>query len=170
MEKRKPLKSERAPKHKTSKPRHKILEAQLEAICKLIVFWRDASQCVERHIDGGRCGGGIQWGHYIPRNQSNRLKYELGNTHAQCRDHNMLHLRGAQTMGVWFASYFGVDVAQAMEAEREAHRGEKNYTVQELEALLAHYENLYQNRFYVDLELDALITNGYYGSVIARIK
>ncbi len=163
----KPSKADRPKRRKASKPRSKILKAQLEAICKQIVFWRDGAECVEKNIDGVRCGGGIQWGHFIPRSQSAWLIYEIGNTFAQCRDHNGLHKHGAQTMAIWFCDYFGAEVAKALEAERDAHR-KQDRNVVELEELLAHYDELYQNRYYVTPERDALIRAGYFGEVIKR--
>ena len=161
-------KPEKQKKQKKAKvmPKRKMLEAQIEAISKLIVFWRDGCQCVEADIDGVRCGGGNQWGHYIPRQQSRWLKYDLGNTFSQCRNHNNLHDKGSQTMGTWFSSTFGVQAALAMEKERDAHRGEKNKTVQELEEMLAHYDELYQNRYTADLTIGGLVMGGYYGEII----
>lgn len=161
----KPKPVKQAKKSKRTKPRRKILEQQLEAVVKLIVFWRDGAECVERHIDGARCGGGIQWGHYIPRQQSRWLKYNLA-TFAQCRNHNNLHDKGAQTMGVWFCDTFGTEAAKALELERAAHRGQPQQTIQELEEMLAHYDELYQNRYFVELTLERLVAAGYYGEVI----
>lgn len=151
---------------KQRKPARKILEQQLEDICKHLVFWRDGAQCIERNIDGARCGGGIQWGHYIPRQQSRWLKYEIGNTFAQCRNHNNLHDKGAQTMGAWFALTFGVTAVVMLEAERAAHRGDKNQTVDELRDMLDRYTELYQNRYFVGLELCDLVAAGYYGETM----
>jgi len=161
----KPTKADRPKKRKVSKPRRKILEAQLEDICRQLVFWRDGSQCIERDIDGVRCGGGIQWGHYIPRQQSKWLKYDLGNTFCQCRNHNNLHDKGAQTMAAWFGLKFGAGVQLKMEQVRDWHRGAKDRTIQELEEMLAEYDELLQNRYHVDLTHDALMAAGYYGKV-----
>jgi hypothetical protein len=162
----KPVKGDRPKKPKPSKSKRKILEVQLEALSKLIVHWRDGAMCVERHIDGTRCGGGIQWGHYIPRNESAWLKFDLGNTYSQCRDHNGLHKHGSQTMGVWFVKEFGQHVADAMQAERSAHRNQDRKTW-ELEEMLARFEQLYQDRFYAPLDdLQAMIAAGYYGEVV----
>jgi len=161
----KPTKEKKQKKAKVL-PRRKLLEQQIEATSKLIVFWRDGQQCIEVEIDGVRCGGGNQWGHYIPRKQSHWLKYDLGNTFCQCRNHNNLHDKGSQTMGAWFSMTFGADTALAMEQVRNAHRGEKKMTVQELEELLAHFDDLYQNRYTVNLDLRSLIAAGYYGETI----
>ena len=141
---------------------------QLEDICKLITHWRDGAECVERHIDGVRCGGGIQWGHYIPRSESKWLKYDLGNSFSQCRNHNNLHDKGSQTMGTWFTKQFGQDAADAMQAERDTHRDGKDRPLFELEEMLAEYTELYQNRFFVDLETYPLLHKGYFGKVIQR--
>jgi len=161
----KPTKADRPKKTPRPKNRRKILESQLEDICKAIVFWRDGAECVERFIDGNRCGGGIQWGHYIPRQQSGWLKYEIGNTFCQCRNHNNLHDKGSQTMAAWFGGVFGVNAQMKMEVERDAHRGKSQRTIQELEELLAYYDELYQNRFYVHLNLNTLMNAGYYGKI-----
>lgn len=165
----KPTKEDRPKKKKSTKPRRAILEQQIEAMSKQIVFWRDGCECIEKDIDGVRCGGGVQWGHYIPRQQSRWLKYELGNTFCQCRNHNNLHDKGAQTMGVWFASTFGAEAALAMEAERNKHRGEKNKTTQELEDLLADMDELYQSRYITDLDIASLVDAGFFGDVIKRV-
>lgn len=156
---------------KAKKPSRTILEKQIEAIAKLIVFWRDGSECIERHIDGRRCGGGIQYGHYIPRAQSSWMKWNLGNTHAQCRNHNNLHDKGAQTMSAWFGNVLGNDVQKAFEKEvSEAIQGKWKYKIYELEAMLKEYDELYQNRYYVDAgNLNELVEKGYYGNIIQRV-
>jgi len=158
-EKRK--KTKRVPVEK----RRKRLEKQLEGIVKLIIFWRDGQQCVQRNMDGARCGNGLMWGHYIAQKQSHWLKYDLGNVFVQCGSHNYLDFHGDKSYGVWFISTFGVDTAQAMENERNARRGHK-HTIDELEIMLARYDDLYQNRFTVDLTMSGLVLGGYYGSII----
>jgi hypothetical protein len=164
----KPKPEKRVKKKRTfSKPRRKVLEGQLEAICKLIVFWRDGAVCVERGIDGVRCGGGLQWGHYIPRKQSSWLKYHLGNTFAQCRNHNNLHDKGSQTMAAWFGKTFGAKAQLALENERNFARSQNlKHTIPQLETMLAHYDELYQNRYFVELDTESQIEAGYYGEVI----
>lgn len=164
----KPTKESRPKKTPRPKNRRKILEGQIEAICKQIVFWRDGAECVERFIDGQRCGGEIQWGHYIPRKQSGWLKYDIGNTFCQCRNHNNLHDKGSQTMAAWFGAKFGSDAQIALENERDAHRGKSQRTIQELEELLGYYDSLYQSRYFVDINLEALLAGGYYGNVYKK--
>jgi hypothetical protein len=118
-------------------------------------------------VDGARCGGGIQWGHYIPRSESKWLKYDLGNSFSQCRNHNNLHDKGSQTMGTWFTKEFSQEVADAMQAERNAHRGGEDRPLFELEEMIAEYTELYQNRFYVNAgSLYDLIVQGFYGKVV----
>jgi hypothetical protein len=143
----------------------KRLEKQLEGIVKLIIFWRDGQQCVQRNMDGGRCGNGLMWGHYIAQKQSHWLKYDLGNVFVQCGSHNYLDFHGDKSYGVWFISMFGVEAARAMEIERNAGRGKK-HTIDQLEFILAHYDDLYQNRYTVNLDLRSLVAAGYYGSII----
>lgn len=146
-------------------PHRKIVEQQLEDIIKLIVFWRDGQQCVEHEIDGARCGNGLQWGHFIPRSQSRYLKYDLA-TFCQCGSHNNLHAKGAQTMVTWFVKTFGAHAQAEIERIAREHANEKQRTIQELEDLLAYYTDLYQNRHFVNLDLESLVEAGYYGQVI----
>jgi len=135
----------------------------------MIVFWRDGNECIERHIDGRRCGGEIQYGHYVPRKQSSWLKWDLGNTFAQCRNHNNLHDKGAQTMGTWFGDVFGNDVQKVIEKEvSSAIQEKRKHKTFELEEILAHYDELYQNRYYVKdtSNINELIEKGYFGEII----
>lgn len=163
----------RPPKGKRTqtKPRRKVLEMQLEAIVKQIVFWRDGSECVLRHIDGGRCGGKLNWGHFIPRSRSGWLKYDLA-TFVQCDSHNLIHDSrktggGDPIFGLWFSQTFGLPALESMSNEQRLHTGDKR-TIPELEELLAHYDDLYQNRYYVNFEIPDLIRAGYYGEVIKK--
>ena len=121
-------------------------------------------------MDGWRCGNGLMWGHYIAQGQSSWLKYDLGNVFVQCGNHNGLDHNGDKSYAVWFVSTFGVEVARAMDAERDAHReksGAKQRTIQELEELLAHYDALYETR-YGSYEFGEMIGLGYYGEIIKR--
>lgn len=146
--------------------RRKILCKQLEAIVKEIIFWRDAQVCVQAATDGHRCGNGLMWGHYIAQKQSAWLRYELGNVFVQCGNHNQLDFRGDKSYALWFMTTFGPAAAQAMENERDAHRDGKQRSVVELEELLAHYDNLFQNRFFVSADIPSLIEAGFYGEII----
>jgi len=153
-------------KKKASKPRAKILEKQIEEIAKLIIFWRDGQDCVMKQMDGGRCGNGLMWNHFIAQKQSNWLRLDLGNVFCGCGNHNFLDFRGDKTLSIWFMKTFGTYTAEAMNKEKIAHSGGKKRTVAELEELLAHYDELYQNRYTVDLSLSSLIRAGYYGEII----
>jgi hypothetical protein len=140
----------------------KKLEKQLEAIVKLIIFWRDGQECVMSKMDGSRCGNGLMWNHFIAQKQSHYLKFDLGNVFCGCGNHNLLDFRGDKTLSIWFMRTFGVDAAEAM--SNAAHNGKR--TIEELENLLAHYDSLYQNRYTVDLDLKSLIWAGFYGNII----
>lgn len=157
-------------RRKQSKPRRKILEAQIEAMVKQIVFWRDGGECVERNVDGGRCGGKMNWGHFIPRSRSKYLKYDLA-TFVQCDNHNLIHDSkrtggGDPIFGLWFAKTFGLEALEAMSREQREHLNGKDRTIPELEEMLAHYDELYQNRYYVELDTPSLVKAGYYGKII----
>lgn len=166
----KPVKQPKG-KRVTSPSRRAILEKQLEAIVKMIVFWRDGSQCVLQNIDGHRCGGKMNWGHFIPRARSKYLKYDLA-TFVQCDSHNLIHDSrktggGDPIFGLWFAKTFGVEALQAMSNAQREHLGANGkHSIPELEEMLAHYDDLYQNRFYIDNTFDGLVQGGFYGEII----
>ena len=159
------------PKKEPLGKRKKRVEEQLEAMVKLIVHWRDSSQCVLREIDGGRCGGKVNWGHFIPRARSAYLKYDLA-TFIQCDSHNLIHDSrktggGDPIFQLWMAQTFGYNVVMALSVEQRAHIGrDGKHSLDELEAMLAHYDELYQNRYTVNLDTKSLIEAGYYGEII----
>jgi len=142
--------------------------AKIEAIVKMIVFWRDGGECVEKEIDGGRCGGKMNWGHFIPRSRSKFLKYDLA-TFVQCDSHNLIHDSrktggGDPIFGLWFTKKFGVLALERLSEIQREHIDGKNHAVSELEEMLAHCDKLYQNRFYVNLDTASLVNGGYYGN------
>lgn len=143
----------------------RILEKQIEAVVKLIVAWRDGQVCVLSNIDGARCGNGLMWNHIIGQNQSRWLRLDLGNVVFGCGNHNMLDFHGDKTLWLWYVKTFGVTVAEAMQAEKMRHIGEK-YQLCELEDMLAHYDNLYQNRHTAALTREGLVRGGYYGEIV----
>lgn len=156
----KPTKQPKA-KRTTTKSTRTMLEKRLEELCREIVFWRDGSQCVEREIDGGRCRGPIQWGHFIPRQQSAWLKYSIGNTFCQCAGHNLLHDKGAQTFQSWYAMTFGADALRFIDAESRAYVGAK-YQIHELGEMIVDYEHLLELRPPV-YRFSDLVLMGYFG-------
>jgi len=162
----KPAKEKKVKRVPIEKQRRK-LEKQIEAIVKLIIFWRDGQQCVMSKIDGGRCGNGLMWNHFISQKQSGFLRLDLGNVFCGCGNHNLLDFRGDKTLAIWFMRTFGTTAAEAMQSAARDMRGKKR-TLEELENLLAHYDDLYQNRYTTDLSISALIRNGYYGEIIKQ--
>lgn len=174
---RKPLVKSLQVKASPAKPkvgnRRKILEAQIEAMVKQIVFWRDQSQCVLQQIDGGRCAGRVVWGHFVPRARSKYLKYDLA-TFCQCDGHNLIHDSrktggGDPIFGLWVTDTFGVETLRAISLEQRAHLGANGKrSIPELEDMLARYDHLYDMRFYVELTIPALVEKGYYGEVIQK--
>lgn len=163
----KPQKQAKKSRKARTMPRRKQVEQQLESIVKRIVFWRDGSECVLRHIDGGRCRGKMNWGHFVPRKSSRFLKYDLA-TFVQCDGHNFLHDRSDPIFGLWFSKTFGLAAHEALSVKQRANTG-ANYeqSTQDLEVMLERYLEMYDNRFYVGLDLDSLITAGYYGQTVA---
>ena len=161
---------ERKPRKAKVIPRRKQLEQQLEAIVKLIVFWRDGCQCVEHEIDGGRCGGKLNWGHFIPRSRSKYLKYDLA-TFVQCDSHNLIHDSrktggGDPIFGLSFVQTFGVAALEALSKAQREHIDGKVQTILELEELLTHYDDLYQCQYFVNTDIPSRIAAGYYGEII----
>lgn len=167
----KPTKADRPKKAKRSQPRRKMLEMQIEAMVKQIVFWRDQSQCVLVNIDGGRCNGKMNWGHFIPRARSKYLKYDLA-TFVQCDAHNLIHDSrktggGDPIFGLWFVETFGQNALREISrVQREMIASNGKHSIPELEEMLAHYDDLYQNRYYVSLDTMSLVLAGYYGEII----
>ena len=145
----------------------KRLEKQIEEIGKLIMYWRDGQQCVMSQIDGARCGNGLMWNHFIGQKQSHYLRLDLGNFFCGCGNHNMLDFHGDKTLSIWFMQTFGVQTAAALNKQKLEHAGHK-WQIHELESLLAHYDDLYENRFTVNLDLQSLIKAGYYGETVRQ--
>ena len=145
--------------------RKKILEKQLADIAKMIIAWRDGQVCVMGQIDGARCGNGLMWNHFIAQGQSAWMRHDLGNIYWGCGSHNMLDKWGDPILGIWVQDTFGSKAVLALRAEAKAHI-KMERTEHELESLLAHYDELYQNRFYVNLDLQSLIKAGYYGEIV----
>jgi len=145
--------------------RKKILENQLADIAKMIIAWRDGQVCVMGQIDGARCGNGLMWNHFIAQGQSAWMRHDLGNIYWGCGSHNMLDKWGDPILGIWVQDTLGSKAVLALRAEAKAHVKVER-TEYELEQLLAHYDELYQNRFYVNLDLQSLIKAGYYGEIV----
>lgn len=154
------MKTKINPAPKPVRKTRKQLEAELETIIRQIVWWRDGGECVEKEVDGARCGGVIQWGHYTPRRQSAWLKFTLA-TFCQCRNHNGLHDRGSQTMAYAIANLLGKEWQARHEVERDAHRRGYKIPIWELEERLERYRTLWENRpsVYTTRDLEKM---GYY--------
>jgi len=160
-----------APKGKrrsASKPRRKVLEKQIAEMVKALIVWRDGQVCVFGEIDGGRCGNGLMWNHFVRQKQSHWLQLDLGNVVWGCGTHNFLDNHGDKTFTRWYVRKFGADAMDAIILEGAAHKGKK-HSMPELEEMLVRYERLYQDRFYVELTLPALVEKGYYGEVIRKV-
>ena len=151
------------PKRVPVEKQRKKLEKQIEGIVKLIIFWRDGQQCVMSKMDGKRCGNGLMWNHFIAQGQSRYLKFNLGNVFCGCGNHNMLDFHGDKTLPIWYMRTFGMRATEMVNAEK---RPGFKWQLHELEALLAHYDDLYQNRYTVDLDIKSLIRAGYYGEIV----
>lgn len=145
--------------------RRKILEKQIEAIVKMIIAWRDGQVCVMGSIDGSRCGNGLMWNHYIAQGQSSWMRHDIGNVFWGCGNHNQLDKYGDPILGIWVQKTFGSVTVIALRDEAKAHVGKKR-TEYELEELLAHYDDLYQNRYTAELTLEGLVRGGYYGEIV----
>ena len=106
------------------------------------------------------------WNHFIAQGQSNWMRLDLGNVFCGCGTHNMLDKYGDPILGMWVQHTFGITATKALRDEAKAHVNGKKRTVDELEKLLAHYDELYQNRYTVDISHAALVRAGYYGEII----
>lgn len=152
-------------KPRKKKSNRKILEKQIADLVKLIICWRDGQRCVFGELDGTRCGNGLMWNHFIAQKQSHWLQIDLGNVTWGCGSHNFLDKHGDKTYSRWYVKNLGEAAMDAISLEAAIHKGKKR-SVPELEVLLAHYEELYQNRYYVNLETDALVKAGYFGEIV----
>jgi len=128
--------------------------------------------CILADIDGGRCGGVLNWGHFIPRNKSKYLKYDLA-TFAQCGAHNMMHDSkktggGDPIFSLWFCKTFGLDALDAISTEQRLHLGASGKrSVPELRALFSDYTKLYDNRYTAPIgNIKEMVLSGYYGDVL----
>ena len=146
-------------------PRRKQLEQQIEDILKLLVCWRDEAQCVMRNIDGVRCHGGLMWNHLIPQGQSKWMQLLLDNIYWGCGNHNLLDKLGDKVLAEYVVLTFGAKAFHAIQEEARIHNKQK-HTIPELEELLAHYDDLYQKRYFVDTDIPSRIAAGYYGEII----
>ena len=151
----------------TTKARSKSdrLRDAVKVLCREITYWRDGLQCVERNIDGGHCGGGMQWGHVVPQGQSAYLALDLGNAHVQCAAHNTIHGHFQAVYNDWVRSKFGNRSFDALKQARSDYEG---YQFDEPELLekLAQYNELYDNRFHASVDVESLVSAGYYGEFI----
>jgi hypothetical protein len=143
--------------------RRKNAGKQLEALVKMIIAWRDGQECVMK--GRGKCGNGMMWNHLIAQGKSPWLRYDLGNVHWGCGVHNFEDKYGSSVFPAWFISVFGAASFDALDFDRETHVG-KLHSVDELEDMVKHYEDLYQNRYTVNLDTASLVKAGYYGNIV----
>ena len=70
-------------------------------------------------------------------------------------------------MAAWFGQTFGAVSQVALEHERNmARQLQHKHSPADLEMMIAHYDELYQNRYFVEMDTESLIRAGYYGEVI----
>jgi len=134
----------------------------------MIIAWRDGQVCVMGSIDGSRCGNGLMWNHLVAQKKSAWLRHDLGNVFLGCGIHNLEDFHGSIVFPAWFVSVFGNKVFAAIDRERQEHIGKKR-TIDELEQQLAHYDELYQNRYTVNLDVPSLVKAGYYGEIVKTV-
>ena len=145
----------------TAPKRRKLLETELEALMRELVWWRDGGECVLKSMDGGRCGGPIQWGHLIARQKSPYLKFALGNSFCQCKTHNGLEHWGDPIFGIWYDKTFGVAAREALWEARNAHIN-RLPPEWELEEWIAEVKDLLDDRP-ATYTRDLLVERGYFG-------
>jgi len=165
----KPTKAQKGKKRKTSASKRKVLERELESLARELVNWRD-SECIEKAMDGGRCSGVLQWGHFVPRQTSPFMVYVIGNTFKQCAGHNFLHHHKDPTFHRWYVNRFGGAAFDAICAEAHLRVGQKQ-ELWELEEMIARYQYLLDDRPAL-YSFSDLVELGYYGTFpkIERMK
>lgn len=135
----------------------------LDQLCRLITEWRDGLGCVLR--DEGNCSQGSQWGHVIPQGSSSYLIYELGNSFRQCPTHNLTHRFIQLPYFMWYQKTFGELSLSALKEEWQSHPSHK-FGIMELYEKLKRLNELYSSRHFVDLDIENLVSKGYYGDII----
>lgn len=133
---------------------------ELEALIRKIVTWRDGNKCIEADIDGARCGGSMQWGHYVTRSRSAWLSMTLA-TFRQCGNHNLLHKLQDPMMAAAVVKLLGSAWIAEITAEQRAHSDGKVY-LHDLRERLERYQALWDNRPAV-YTVKLLLRKGYYG-------
>jgi hypothetical protein len=156
----KPAKQKKGKRVKYASPR-KRMEIELEALLRELCNWRDGGACVLRQIDGGRCGGSIQWGHFLARQRSSYLVFAIGNSFCQCANHNLLHKVGDHIFGLWYDIQFGTDAHNALLDCARRSVGKKP-TIWELQDWIARVKYLLDDRPAL-YTLAHLVELGYYG-------
>lgn len=162
----KPVKEKKSKRKLTMN--RKTLEGQLKAMVYQIIMWRDGQDCVQKGM--GECKNGLSWGHYVAQGQSAWLRYDLGNVHVQCGSHNLRDYNNDKSYSLWFNRKFGLDCSEALDRERAEH-SRQDHPIYELREMLEHYDQLYQDRYFVrDVgDVNELVEKGYYGKVIQRV-
>jgi hypothetical protein len=133
---------------------------ELEALIRAIVMRRDGNRCIEADIDGGRCGGAMQWGHFVPRSRSAWLSLTLA-TFRQCSNHNLLHRYNDPMMAAAVVKLLGPEWLARITAEQRAHSDGKVY-LHDLQERLDKYRDLLDNWPAV-YTVKTLLARGYYG-------
>lgn len=142
-----------------------LLCMALDQMCRLLTEWRDGQVCVLK--DDGGCSAGTQWGHVIPQGSSSYLIYDLGNSFRQCETHNISHRFFQLPYFLWYQKTFGESALLMLKEEWKSHLGYKFGTM-ELYEKLKTLNELYQNRFSVELDIETLVSKGYYGEIIRK--
>jgi hypothetical protein len=133
---------------------------ELEALIRAIVMRRDGNRCIEADIDGNRCGGAMQWGHFVPRSRSAWLSLTLA-TFRQCSNHNLLHRYNDPMMGLAVTKLLGEKWVEWIAMEQRAHSDGKVY-LHDLQERLDKYRDLLDNWPAV-YTVKTLLARGYYG-------
>jgi hypothetical protein len=141
-------------------PRERV-KHELYALLSQIVRWRDGG-CVLRDTDGQRCYGFETDSHVYPRGEYG-VTFDLLNNHDECQGHNNLHNSRPSIYNQWFKDTFGKAAWDYLTEKAAACEGEKSLSTQELQELLAEYQELWDNRP-ANYDRQQLIELGYFGS------
>ena len=132
--------------------------AKLDRLVSDIVRRRDGYQCVV-------CGSREmpQCGHVIGRMQMG-TRFDLRNCYTQCAGCNIKHNYTPHVYINWFVSKWGWAEWEALCARSKSRRFAKDWTFNELTALLEHYEELYERLCSMSVSDEAMMREmGLYG-------
>lgn len=147
-----------------TKTRRWLYNEAMDALCRLIVEWRDGCTCV---IADSKCSNVPNWGHVIPQNGCAVLVHNLSNSFRQCSSHNKIHDKiNPLIYTEWYRHQFG-NLALEMLKLAQMDNPIDTRTDDELFSQLVDLSDLYDMRFGFSVStIEEKVEAGFYGYII----